>query len=774
MNAPGKSSSHITALVACVFFYIVGVGGYAVYNADQAQKEALRTIDTRLALAARSLKYMLAPDFHDRATAPDSIEMPEIDRNRIAVSNFAKETEFTYLYTVIKSGEKYYFGAPTVTEEELKQKRSWYFHPYEDIPPEFVKAFETNKAVYVNYHDQWGHFRSIALPENAPGGTRYLACADYDITFLAGLKQDIYLKSTLTGIFFLVLSLPFIILFRRVDKDYTRELLEINAELDDHRLHLEKQVERRTMDLVKAKEEAEQANRMKSVFLSNTSHELRTPLCGILGYAERIVERRDPEQDVKHANIILRQAEHMLELVNELLDHARIVAGRVMLNPQPFEFSELLDVVAQTVMPLARKKKLEFILDHDMANNLWLTGDALLIKKILINLLGNAVKFTGSGHVILRVKQVDRKELQLKLRFSVEDTGPGIPADKIPLLFERFVQLSDSETNQIKGSGLGLAIAQQLVEQMDGRIQVQSDYPQGGSRFWFDLALPLTQPPKAPAITSDLRSGETARGNILLVEDDQTNQTLLSLQIREAGHGVDLAETGGKAISLAAGRKYDLILMDLNLPDMTGLEACRRILGGGGLNQDTPVVALTATTDRHTQDDCRAIGIKHVEYKPVRRRQLLKTINTWLTRTPANEPGAEQVPPGPLAADQGAVEPDPTPVMEWDETLHEFSDDADLLISVVEQFCEESAGSVRKMRTAVREGQPGRVSDLAHAVKGGAANLGAVRLQTLAGQAEALGMNKNLEEVMQIADQMGRELERLAVYIQKKAKVAES
>jgi signal transduction histidine kinase/CheY-like chemotaxis protein len=457
------------------------------------------------------------------------------------------------------------------------------------------------------------------LPETSPGGARYLACADYDITFLAGLKHDIYLQSTFTGIFFLALSLPFIFLFRRVDKAYTRELLEINAELDDHRLHLEKQVERRTMDLVKAKEEAEQANRMKSVFLSNTSHELRTPLNGILGYAERIVERRDPDQDVKHASIILRQAEHMLELVNELLDHARIVAGRIMLNPQPFDFNELLAVVAQTVMPLARKKKLEFILDNDMANNLWLTGDALRLKKILINLLGNAVKFTNSGQVVLKVKQVDRKDRQLNLRFSVEDTGSGIPVDKIPLLFERFVQLSDPETNQLKGSGLGLAIAQQLVDQMGGRIQVQSDYPQGGSRFWFDLALPLALPPKVSAKTSSRWPGETVKGDILLVEDDRTNQTLLTLQMREEGHGVDLAETGSKAISLAAGRKYDLILMDLNLPDMTGLEACRRILGGGGLNRDTPVVALTATTDRHTQDDCRAIGIKHVEYKPVRR-----------------------------------------------------------------------------------------------------------------------------------------------------------
>lgn len=245
---------YVTYGLLGLLFYVCAVIAYASWSNSERMDTLQREIDRRLIVVARSLKYMLAPDFHDRALDEKSISFEEEMKNRRALSDFALQTEFKWIYTLAERDGKFYFSAPTVSEEEARERRSWYFYPYEDIPPEFVEAYRTGKTVFVNYSDQWGNFRSVAVPEVSPGGRKYLACADYEITRLYALRRKNITQSLLTALFFLLCSLPFIYVSWRFFGATTLRLRVMNEELTVHRDHLEDLVNARTLELQTANE----------------------------------------------------------------------------------------------------------------------------------------------------------------------------------------------------------------------------------------------------------------------------------------------------------------------------------------------------------------------------------------------------------------------------------------------------------------------------------------------------------------------------------------
>lgn len=245
---------YVTYGLLGLLFYVCAVIAYASWSNNERMDTLQREIDRRLIVVARGLKYMLAPDFHDRALDEKSISFEEEMRNRRALSDFALQTEFKWIYTLAEKDGKFYFSAPTVSEEEARERRSWYFYPYEDIPREFVEAYRTGKTVFVNYSDQWGNFRSVAIPEVSPGGRKYLACADYEITRLHALRRKNLAQSVLTALFFLLCSLPFIYVSWRFFGATTLRLKVMNEELTVHRDHLEDLVNARTLELQTANE----------------------------------------------------------------------------------------------------------------------------------------------------------------------------------------------------------------------------------------------------------------------------------------------------------------------------------------------------------------------------------------------------------------------------------------------------------------------------------------------------------------------------------------
>lgn len=260
-------------VVVCLLAYAAAVAGFAVWSFRDHKTTLLAEIDSGLLQTARSLKYLLEPDFHDRALDRDSIAMDEELRNRQIVTDFGTESGFKWVYTLAEKDGNFFFSAPSVSEEEAQEQESWYFLPYDDIPDEFVQAFRNNQTVFVDYTDQWGTFRSVALPQLSPGGRRYLACADRDISEIDGLLRETHWQSVWTALYFLLAGIPFLLLLACVFHAHTATLRQLNAELRQHKDHLEELVQQRTAELEQETQRLQEA-------LSNV-RELRglLPIC---------------------------------------------------------------------------------------------------------------------------------------------------------------------------------------------------------------------------------------------------------------------------------------------------------------------------------------------------------------------------------------------------------------------------------------------------------------------------------------------------------------
>ena len=365
----------------------------------------------------------------------------------------------------------------------------------------------------------------------------------------------------------------------------TRDISErrrTEAELDRYRHHLEQMVEERTEALSIAKEAAEAANRAKSTFLATMSHELRTPMNAIMGMTELALLRATDERQKNQLQKALTGAQNLLAVINDVLDISRIEAERLQLKSLPFTLSEVLANLNNLVGHLAEARGLSFSIDLPPAlATTPLQGDPYRLGQILLNLCGNGVKFTQHGHVALRIEEAPAAEGHCQLRCEIEDTGIVIPPEVQKKLFRAFEQADGSSTRRHGGTGLGLAISKRLVEMMDGQIGVRS-VPGSGSTFWFTVTLARRreQPvpdarPHALAGSGEARLRREHGGmRILLVEDDALNREVSRDLLLAAGLDVDTAEDGREAVSRVLANDYALVLMDLQMPRLNGLEAC--------------------------------------------------------------------------------------------------------------------------------------------------------------------------------------------------------
>ena len=392
-----------------------------------------------------------------------------------------------------------------------------------------------------------------------------------------------------------------------------------------------KELEKTITELNKAKQITEEATLAKSSFLANMSHEIRTPLNGIIGMADlALMDENNTESQIERLNDIRQSGESLLDIINEILDISKIEADKLVLEEVEFSISDLIKKIEKLLSVKTLRKELEFTtkISSDLPDIL--IGDPLRIRQILINLAGNAIKFTNKGLVSINVKLLKKEENKVEIEFSVEDTGIGISQDKISNLFELYSQAEKSTTRKHGGTGLGLTISKKLVEMMDGTIEVESEVGKG-SKFYFIIELKQGKTLKATDKSSikktEKKKTPSKQLSILVAEDQLINRKIIFQLLKREGHKITIAENGKIALENVKSEKYDIVFMDIQMPEMDGLEATKLIRKFEKENNvHTPIIAMTAHAMKGDKEVCLAAGMNYYITKPINPAELYSVI----------------------------------------------------------------------------------------------------------------------------------------------------
>ncbi len=506
--------------------------------------------------------------------------------------------------------------------------------------------------------------------------------------------------------------------------------------------------------LLTEKEVAESHSRAKSEFLATMSHEIRTPMNGIIGMTELTLETKLSRVQREYLGMVQSSAHSLLTLINDILDFSKIEAGHLKLEAIEFSLRDCVGNALETLAVRARAKGLELAVRIEPEIPPALVGDPARVRQIITNLVDNAIKFTARGAVTVEIKREQRDGAEVSLHFSIRDTGTGIPQHKQELIFEAFVQADGSTTRQYGGTGLGLGICMKLVEQMHGRIWVESSLGKG-SVFHFTVPFPISNP--AAPTRADAAAHGTAKAvatrkplprrlRILVAEDNPVNQAVVMGMLQKAGHSVTAAENGREAVLRYQVERPDLILMDVQMSDLDGMEAARQIRAAeAGSGRHTPMIAMTAYAMAGDSERCLLAVMDAYLSKPLTKGRLLDTIDSIVQN------GHSAIAP----------EIDPVPSLSRGILHGNLEEDPELLERITILFKDHTPAYLVQMRQAIAQRDGLALEKSAHILLSGLGLFGAHRARDIAKKLQAAGRSDNFEEARERFIELKNEMDRI-------------
>lgn len=557
------------------------------------------------------------------------------------------------------------------------------------------------------------------------------------------------------------------------------EILSIGTDVTERRVaeqqlfethqYLEKAVHRSS----ELAAEAARANAAKSEFLANMSHELRTPMNGVIAMAGLLSTTLLTGEQRNYVGVIRKSGKHLMTIINDILDYSKIEARRMGLEEVSFNLAEVMNELMPLLQAGADEKGLHLHCMIEADVPAIVRGDPARLRQILLNLASNAVKFTEQGNVSVRVSVDSREAQQLVLRFTVNDTGIGIAAEQLPLIFDPFTQADSSTTRRFGGTGLGLSISRQLVELMGGELDVTSREGEG-SVFSFTARFTLIQTGEVALLAEEHAnelvkhsvafSEQRGKYKILVVEDNPINQRVAGALLEKAGFRYNLVESGHEALQRLESEPYDLVLMDCQMPGLDGYETTLLIRSANValIRNDMPIIAMTANALEGDREKCLEAGMDDYIAKPIELSQLIPLIEKWLPPAyfSSNFEPPEKRPHMRMLSNT-AIEEGDLPVFNEADYLRRNLDDRILAKDVLNIFVKSTPGYLAVLKENLAEGDAVGVRKQAHAVKGACSTVGAEQMWETALRLEQAGKVGNLASAGLLAEQLQMDYKRL-------------